>query len=145
MGVIPSHVLVPLDGSPVASDALDHAFDTFDCRVTVLNVVTPLDAGMSEGADFLVDRDRIADAEARAADLVATAKQEGEHADRTVETAIETGDPAETILSYVDDQAVDHIVMGRHGEGGGELSRSLLGTVSTAVVGEASIPVTVVG
>ncbi len=43
-----SHVLVPLDGSPLADEALTYAMDTFDCRITVLNVVAPLDTGMSE-------------------------------------------------------------------------------------------------
>jgi nucleotide-binding universal stress UspA family protein len=37
----PSHVLVPLDGSPLADEALTQALELFDCRVTVLNVVTP--------------------------------------------------------------------------------------------------------
>jgi len=41
-------VLVPLDGSPLADDALTHALAAFDCRVTVPNVVTPLDTGISE-------------------------------------------------------------------------------------------------
>jgi len=45
----PEHVLVPLDGSPLAESALTHAVETFDCRVTVLNVVTPVDGPMSEG------------------------------------------------------------------------------------------------
>ncbi len=45
----PSHVLVPLDGSPLADAALTHAFSVFECPVTVLNVVTRLDSGMSEG------------------------------------------------------------------------------------------------
>ncbi|MFW6321924.1 MAG: universal stress protein, partial [Halohasta sp.] len=35
----PSHVLVPMDGSPLADEALSHALATFDCRVTVLNIV----------------------------------------------------------------------------------------------------------
>ena len=39
----PSHVLVPLDGSPLADAALEEAMETYDCRITVLNVVTPID------------------------------------------------------------------------------------------------------
>lgn len=44
--VAPSHVLVPLDGWPLAEAALSHALDVFDCRVTVPNVVTPLGSDM---------------------------------------------------------------------------------------------------
>ena len=43
----PSHVLVALDGSPLSEAALEYALETFDCDVTVLNVVTPIEAGMA--------------------------------------------------------------------------------------------------
>jgi nucleotide-binding universal stress UspA family protein len=142
--VASSHVLVPLDGSPLASDALDHALETFDCRITVLNIVKPLDEGMSEGAAFVSDRERLADAEDRAAELVAAARQRVGPVSQSVETVIDTGDPAEAILAYVESHDVDHIVMGSHGGDGGKLRRRLLGTVSTAVIAEAPIPVTVV-
>lgn len=142
--VKPSHVLVPLDGSPSATGALDHALETFDCRTTVLNVVTPLDVGMSEGSAVAVDRDRIDEAHDRAAALVEAARHRVGPVDQSVETAIETGDPSEAIPAYVEAHDVDHTVMGSHGEGGGEFERRLLGTVSTAVLGETSIPVTIV-
>jgi nucleotide-binding universal stress UspA family protein len=137
-------VLVPLDGSRLADEALDHALATFDCRVTVLNVVTPLDGAMSEGAGFVTDRDRLDEAEDRASERVEAARRRVGPADRSVETVVETGDPSETILAYVEAHDVDHVVMGSHGEDGGELRRRLLGTVSTAVIGEAPVPVTVV-
>ncbi len=140
----PSHVLVPLDGSPLADDALTHALETFDCRVTVLNVVTPLDATMSEGGVLEPDGDREAAARERAEDLVERARRRAAAADRTVETVVESGDPAETILGVVDDSEVDHVVMGGHGGDRGRVARRLLGTVATAVVGEAPVSVTVV-
>jgi nucleotide-binding universal stress UspA family protein len=140
----PAHVLVPLDGSPLAEAALAHALETFDCRTTVLNVVTPLDESMSEGG--VLDREayRETDPEARAATLVADARDRAEAADRSVEAAVEAGDPAETILDYVDAHAVDHVVMGGHGGDRGEIVRRLLGTVATTVVSEAPVTVTVV-
>ncbi|MDJ1434613.1 universal stress protein [Halostagnicola sp. A-GB9-2] len=45
--MVPSHVLVPLDGSPLATDALEHSLEVFDCEITILNVVTPLDEHMT--------------------------------------------------------------------------------------------------
>lgn len=142
--MIPSHVLVPLDGSPLAAEALDHALETFDCRVTVLNVVTPLDDGMSEGSALAADQDRLEEAHERANGLVDAARGRADSVDRYVETVVETGDPAATIVDYVEANDVDFIVMGSHGEGGGEISRRLLGTVSTAVIGEAAVPVTII-
>lgn len=41
----PSHVLVPLDGSPLSDEAFAEAVELFDCQVTVPNVVTPTDGG----------------------------------------------------------------------------------------------------
>jgi nucleotide-binding universal stress UspA family protein len=140
----PSHVLVPLDGSPLADDALAHALETFDCRTTVLNVVRPLDAGMSEGGVLEAGETRRDEARDRADRLVERATTRAADADRTVETAVETGDPAETIVGYVEAHDVDHVVMGGHGGERTQLARRLLGTVATAVVGDAPVTVTVV-
>jgi nucleotide-binding universal stress UspA family protein len=137
-------MLVPLDGSPLADDALEHALATYECPVTVLNVVRPLDAGMSEGGVLEADDERQEEAVERAEQLVERARERAEAEGRTVETAVESGDPAETILAYVDEHDVDHIVMGGHGGDRGRIARRLLGTVATAVVGEAPVTVTVV-
>lgn len=139
-----SHVLVPLDGSPLADDALVEALDLFDCRVTVLNVVTPIDATMSEGGILEADKDRRESARDRAERVVERARTRASTADRTVELAVESGDPADTILAYVDDHDVDHVVMGGHGGERSDIARRLLGTVATKVVGEAPVTVTVV-
>jgi nucleotide-binding universal stress UspA family protein len=138
-------VLVPLDGSPLADDALDHALATYDCPVTVLNVVTPLDASMSESG--LLDdaaEGRVADARDRADSLVADAADRAARSGRSVDTAVEVGDPAEAIVEYADANDVDHVVMGGHGGPRRPVTRRLLGTVATDVVGEAPVTVTVV-
>ncbi len=140
----PSHVLVPLDGSPLADQALVHAIETFDCRTTVLNVVQPLDSGMSEGGVLDPGDDRLAAARERARALVDRAERRASELGGRVETAVETGDPAETVLAYVEAQDVDHVVMGGHGGTKNDLAGRLLGTVATAVVGEAPVTVTVV-
>ena len=142
--VAPSHVLVPMDGSPLADDALTHALEVFDCRITVLNVVTPLDATMSDGGIVGVDETRLEEARSRADRLAERARARASAVDRTVETDVETGTPAETILSYVEAADVDHVVMGGHGgPKTGALGR-LLGTVATTVVGRAPVSVTIV-
>jgi len=140
----PDHVLVPLDGSPLADEALTHALETFDCRVTVLNVVAPMDTGMSEGGVLEPGERRREEATVRADRLVERARKQAAAVDRTVETTVETGDPAECILAFVDANDVDHVVMGGHGGDRSAVARRLLGTVATAVVGEAPVTVTVV-
>lgn len=140
----PSHVLVPLDGSPLADEALSEALELYDCRVTVLNVLTPIDASMSEGGVLETGDEREADARRRADRLVERAREQAAEVDRSVETVVTTGDPAETILEFVEQQAVDHVVMGGHGGTRTDIGRRLLGTVATTVVGEAPVTVTVV-
>lgn len=140
----PEHVLVPLDGSPLADEALEEALAVFDSRITVLNVLTPLDSHMSEGGVVEPGKDRIENARERADRLADRARDRAAEADRTVETVVETGDPAETILQYVDEHDIDHVVMGSHGQDRNAVVRRLLGTVATKVVGEAPVTVMVV-
>jgi nucleotide-binding universal stress UspA family protein len=142
----PTHVLVPLDGSPLADAALAEALALFDCRLTVLNVVTPLDASMSEGGVLDAGAERRESAHDRADRLVERARSRAAEADpeRTVETVVRSGDPAETILEYVDGSDIDRVVMGGHGGERNAVARRLLGTVATTVVGEAPVTVTVV-
>ncbi|MEF8775671.1 MAG: universal stress protein [Haloarculaceae archaeon] len=140
----PSHVLVPLDGSPLADDALEEALELFDCRVTVLNVVTPIDAKMAESGVLKPDKEDRESARERADGLIERARARADEVDQSVETAVETGDPAETILGYVDDHDVDRVVMGSHGGERSAIARRLLGTVATTVVGKAPVTVTVV-
>jgi nucleotide-binding universal stress UspA family protein len=142
MGV--SHVLVPLDGSPLADEALVHALDTFDCRVTVLYVITPIDSSMSEGGVLAPGKTRHDEAQEQANDVIDQARRRTAEADQRVETVVETGDPAETIITYVDEHDIDHVIIGGHGGARNELTRRLLGTVATVVVSKTTAPVTVI-
>ena len=46
----PDRVLVGLDSSPLATDALEYALAIFpESEITALNVIVPLDSPMSEG------------------------------------------------------------------------------------------------
>ena len=140
----PSNVLVPLDGSPLANEALNQALGLFDCQVTVLNVVTPIDATMSEGGVLESGEYRHESARERADQVIERARAQAAEADRTVKTVVERGTPAETILAYIDEHDVDRVVMGGHGGERSAIARRLLGTVATTVVGEAPVTVTVV-
>ena len=140
----PSHVLVPLDGSPLAEDALEYTVSVFDCPVTVLNVVTHLDSSMSESGVLDDEETRMGEARANAEAVVDDVLDSTDTDGADVDVVVESGDPAETILRYVDEHDVDHVVMGGHGGDRGQLAKRLLGTLSMAVVGDAPVPVTVV-
>ena len=139
-----SHVLVPLDGSPLAEEALVEALELFDCRVTVLNVVTPVDTSMSESGVLDSDGERRESAHDRAERVIERVREQTTDPAEPVDTAVETGDPAETILAYIDDHDIDHVVMGGHGQERADIVNRLLGTVATKIVSEAPVTVTVV-
>ena len=138
----PATVLVALDGSPLATDALDHTLAVFPAAdITVLNVSVPLDATMSEGG--VLDDDGVEENEReRAEQLVATATERADERSASVTTVTEKGRPAETIVGYAEEHDVEHVVMGSHGRT--DLSRILLGSVASNVVEQSPVPVTVI-
>ena len=142
------HVLVPVDGSSQAWAAFDHAMANFEGEtITVLHVVSP-----SEGVSSDYGGSGYADPETRARAIErgeafgdrarGRAEDAGILATTTLETAVETGPPARTIVEYADANDVDHIVIGSHGRTG--VARILLGSVAERVARRASVPVTIV-
>ncbi|ELY44040.1 universal stress protein [Natronorubrum sulfidifaciens] len=141
------HILVPLDGSESAWDALTYVFEHYDGeRITVVHVVDPAE-GIYAGSDGgYYDSTAFDRARERGETLCEQAKErleDGEYASSTVlETVVETGRPSQTILRVADEHDVDQIVMGSHGRSG--VSRLLLGSVAETVTRRAAVPVTIV-
>ncbi|WP_435194319.1 universal stress protein [Natronomonas sp. EA1] len=137
------HVLVPVDDSELARSALDHAVEQYpEATIHLLHVVDLVDAGVGAppGPDVVAYYEKWYDtAEERAVELFDELTSD---LDREVETAIEMGPPARTIVNYADEAGIDLIVMGSHGRSG--VSRVLLGSVAEAVVRRAGCPVLVV-
>lgn len=143
-------VLVPVDGSPLSFEALEHAVERYpEAALTVLHVV---DLFETDYADFL-------DAETTYEPMIGTEEwydhvhriggailEEAERLagdrDRTVETADEIGDPERVVVDYDEEHDVDQVILGAHA--GDEARRSLLGSVAATVVRRAPCGVTVV-
>jgi nucleotide-binding universal stress UspA family protein len=136
------HVLVPMDHSPLARRALEFALDVHPtAELTVLHVVDYVEE--SYGAEMLLGREELRErATARADRLFEEATDLAAEYDRTLTTVTEFGDPARTIVDYVDAADVDLVVMGSHGRS--VVSRVLVGDTAHTVVQRASVPVTVV-
>jgi len=142
---MPSHVLVAYDGSSQAEAALELALESFpDAHVTLLTAIDPLDAGSRRritispfGAQWLEDARE--DATATLDDAADRAHEADVDVD--VDTAIEVGRPANVIVGYAEEHAVDHVVMGSHGRSG--VTRILLGSVAETVIRRSPVPVTV--
>jgi universal stress protein A len=137
------HVLVPLDFSTYAEQALDYAIalaQTLQARVTLLHVIQPpavvkVEGGIWPSSTFLQDLE-----------AAVTRDMEGYLARVTAaglagEIAVVHGVPFQEILDTAKARQVDLIIMGTHGRTG--LSHVLLGSVAEKVVRLAPCPVLV--
>ncbi|WP_254862977.1 universal stress protein [Halovivax gelatinilyticus] len=140
-----THVLVALDDSRPAWDALEHAIEYPNVdRLTIAHCLDPSEVLYWSGQGGYADVDGYERAHADGESLVSDARGHVEAAspDLTVETMVELGRPARTIVDIVGEVDADHVVIGSHGRSG--VSRVLLGSVAEAVVRRAPCPVTVV-
>jgi nucleotide-binding universal stress UspA family protein len=140
------HILVPLDGSELAEQALPVAayIAHHTCgRIVLLEcVVPPIELGPYIGREppLLVQQAIDTDTE-MATDYLKRIIQENNLADTETEIKIEYGWPAHCILTVAEQQQSDLIVINSHGRSG--LSRWILGSVAQKVIRYAPIPVLV--
>jgi nucleotide-binding universal stress UspA family protein len=131
------HILVPVDGSDAAADAVDHAAGlaaVHDADLHLVHVVEPQAAVDSAGVDLVSvleqsGQESLADAEASAAEAGV----------ETITTDLLQGKAHQKIVDYAESNDVDLIVMGTHGRTG--LGRLLLGSVAENVVRLSPVPV----
>jgi len=142
----PEHVLVPFDRSFCSRTALEYAFEQFpDATVTALFVKSPLFEAYEtieseDDLDDLIAEDEVVDDEAD--NVFEMARRIADQNERTVETATAEGDPSRGILGWLDENDVDHVVIGCHGRDG--VARWVLGSVAETVVRRAPVPVTAI-
>ena len=143
----PDRVLVPTLGRPREDEALAYALETFpDAEITLLVVVTPLDAPLSEGGVLERDDERTAQARDRATDLLESVAEAADvsSARERVEIEVAEGKPGSVVPARASDEAVDHVVMYGHGSDTSGFVRRLLGRgIASTVVERTTEPVTV--
>lgn len=156
----PTHLLVPLDFSPTAQAALDHALDlceVFGARLTVLHVtnrskveeelkglhsldylfqtIDELGAGASrEPANLQWER-----LEERARQQLEASIAPERRDKVAVEFVCLDGYPSQTITKYAKEHGVDLIVMGTQGRG--RTAQFVMGSVTQNVIRTAECPV----
>lgn len=142
----PERVLVPFDGSNQSKNALRLAFEEFpEATVTALYVLYPTqDTRLSRREvyePFAALEDWAERRTEHATNVLDNAADVAAEFDRELETVYFDGKPAEVLISYVEDEAIDHIVIGSTGRDG--IGRLLLGSVAEKVVRRAPVSVTV--
>ena len=136
-------VIVPVDGSPQSTAALDFAIGEWpDASFTLLHVIDPaLASGAGRGVIPSGSEEWYQGAKSRADALFEEARAEA-GAGLDIDARTEVGRPARTIVDAAEDGSFDHVVMGSHGREG--VSRILLGSTADHVVRKSPIPVTIV-
>ena len=140
----PLSLLIPLDGSELAAEALQSAdllTESFGSKLTLLRVVQPAVYPLyGEGYAYVpFDQDaELADARQYLEDQAARLGETGSR----VDTQVAVGEPARVIGEIAREQNVDVVVMATHGNGG--LSRLILGSVATATLRHTTAPLLLV-
>jgi nucleotide-binding universal stress UspA family protein len=145
MGVF-KHILIPVDGSPMAQKAVEIAVglaQAFGSDVTLIYVIDPFPfTGL--GSDFGYGQaEYLSAATAEADDAIQAAQQVLRVAGVRVETVVVNAHATwRGILDAATKLGVDLIVMGSHGRHG--LEKLVLGSVTQRVLSHAHLPVFVV-
>ncbi|MCF7220625.1 universal stress protein [Marilutibacter chinensis] len=137
-------ILVPVDGSPISTRAVRFAIRLAKqlgkpASITVLAVSPPLFPGVERKiGSAAVSRHHAEDHE----QMLADARKALDRSGLDVHERAEIGDAATTILDVAGKERSDLIVMGSHGRGA--VKGLLLGSVSSKVVAQGKVPVTIV-
>jgi nucleotide-binding universal stress UspA family protein len=136
-------MLVPLDGSQMAEEALDVAIELargLNGKITLLRVVPPIVPGRFYAPNMLEElrEAQVREAEAYLQELMALQAQDGVIS----KTSVMTGEAADTIIKSGEAEHCDLIVMGSHGLGG--RGWQVFGSVAQKVLHSAKSPVLIV-
>jgi len=135
-------VLVPLDGSPLAEEALaavEPLTRSADLELQLLRVVPPARAVVAEGRVIMAADELTALHRREAVEYLETQAAALRRRGFRLEARVAVGDPAATILAEAVASGATVIVMATHGRAG--LPRVLFGSVTAAVVRASPIPV----
>ena len=140
------HILIPLDCSELAELALDDAFSLAqlsDAELTLFHVIPPIEHVMATetGHPIFVDQQWDSHQELAKEYLGDLCARVG-CPDIKLNTVVEMGMPAETIIEYARQHPVDLIVMATHGRSG--LQRWVYGSVADKVLRGANVPILLV-
>jgi|SRR5690625_180178 len=146
-GVMYKNILVPIDGSATARQALDEAVKLAQMtggRITLMHVVDAM--AHVYGTDAAVIQAQVRPAMLKAGEqLLEQAKEDIGDTNLDIQTHVEEtggGRVADAIVDYVDREKCDLIVLGTHGRRG--IERIMMGSDAEQVARIAPVPVLLV-
>jgi nucleotide-binding universal stress UspA family protein len=140
-------MIVPVDGSDPSWQALQYAAEIggkFGSELVVVHVIQPFySAGfLAVPADSRLLSSQMEELKKNAEAIFDAAREKVKDYQLKLTTRTETGHPAERILSIVDEEAGDAIVIGSRGLSG--IAEFVLGSVSSTVSQYAKVPVLII-
>lgn len=141
-----SHILIPIDGSPLSRVAMQTAMAfarDAEAKVTVLTVVEPFHIFTASTEQLETTREEYnRHARAEAANHLAAAEREAKLLGVSCEVVITEGDdPYRDIIETATQRGCDLIAMASHGRRG--FAAMLLGSVTLKVLTHSKVPVLV--
>lgn len=135
-------ILIPIDGSDSANRAVDHVIATASLlkeapQVFLLNVQWSIASG---NVKLFINQETINDYyREQGMAALAAARKKLDAAGLAYTFHVSIGTPAEAIVQYAQEQQIDQITMGAHGQE--TLSTLLLGSVARKVMHLVAVPV----
>lgn len=137
-----SRVLVPMNSSETAKEALEFAIETYpDAEVTVLNVIGVPTWHMGNAAGLALSDNPSETSEIQTERIFTHARELAARHNTEIDTIADVGSPSRAIIKQAED--FDTVVIGDHRRN--LSSRLLVGNVATAVARRSPVPVTIVG
>jgi len=138
------NILVPLDGSNFAEEALSHAITlarVFGSRVTLIYVIEPMSLYPEQGITGPILSIPLSNEREEADAKAYLHKRQTELTSTGIDNkyVIEQGDPASEIIDYSTKNNIDLIVMTTHGRSG--VGRLVYGSVADRVLRQSKCPV----
>lgn len=136
-----SRILVPIDASEMAQQALEYALDNHpDAEITVLHVVGEPSPWGRAATSLALEEDVDEAAEERAKEVFDDARELAAESGVEITTEVQLGHPARAIVNRAGD--FDAVVVGSHG--GSLADRLVVGNVAQRVFRNSPVPVVVV-
>ena len=114
MRVMYSDILVPTDGGESVGQVLEHTVDIAEGRDVTAHVLYVVDDRAFLAMDDEMHDEVLENLETEGEEAVTEVREALESEGIEVSTAISRGDPADCIVSYVEETGIDLITIGTH-------------------------------
>ncbi|MFH5801297.1 universal stress protein [Haladaptatus sp. CMAA 1911] len=132
-------ILVPTDGSGGEQQFVEEAISLAELTGATVHVLHVVDSGLAESLSESTQSMVHDDLKTSGETAVSSIEGSAERAGLETNTAIVSGNPADEIVNYAEENDIDAIVMGTHANTG--VSHLVLGSVTERVIRLTTVPV----